>query len=75
MPITTLLFSIDPQSTGAAIGDAAYYIESGNLVATGGFDTSSSVNNIVNMGTITGFGFQNLTKRSGGDLRQRPKRR
>tara|TARA_R110000796_G_C14495994_1_gene428321 strand:- start:22 stop:897 length:876 start_codon:yes stop_codon:yes gene_type:complete len=61
MPITTLLFSIDPQSTGAAIGDAAYYIESGNLVATGGFDTSSSVNNIVNMGTITGFGFQNAS--------------
>ena len=59
MAITTLFFSIDPQSTGAAIGDTAYYIDDGNLVATGGFDTSSSINNIINMGTITGFGFQN----------------
>lgn len=59
MAITTLFFSIDPQSTGAAIGDTAYYIDDGNLVATGGFDTSSSIDNIINMGTITSFGFQN----------------
>ena len=59
MPITTLYFSIDPQSTGAAVGDTAYYIDDSNLPTSGGFDTNSSADNIVNMGTITGFGFQN----------------
>ena len=59
MPITTLFFSFDPQSTGAQVGDSAYYISNSSFTSSGGFNTSSSLDQIVNMGTITSFGFQN----------------
>jgi hypothetical protein len=59
MPITTLFFSFDPQSTGAQVGDSAYYIANSSFTSSGGFNTSSSLDQIVNMGTITSFGFQN----------------
>tara|TARA_A100001391_G_scaffold202043_2_gene190582 strand:+ start:888 stop:1787 length:900 start_codon:yes stop_codon:yes gene_type:complete len=59
MPITTLFFSFDPQSTGAQVGDSAYYISNSSFTSNGGFNTSSSLDQIVNMGTITSFGFQN----------------
>ena len=59
MPITTLFFSFDPQSTGAQVGDSAYYISNSDFTSSGGFNTSSSLDQIVNMGTITGFGSQN----------------
>jgi len=59
MPITTLYFSTDPQLSGVEIGDTAYYISNSNFASSGGFNTNSQVDDIVAMGTVTGFGFQN----------------
>ena len=55
MPTITLTFTSDPHSTGAQVGDIAYYISNSNISSTGGFDTSSSLNNVVRIGNITGI--------------------
>ena len=54
MATTILLpFSIDPQLTGAQVGDTVYTVNS--VTSTGGFNTTSSLNNVIELGVISGF--------------------
>ncbi len=54
MATTILLpFSTDPQLTGVQVGDTAYTVNS--VTSTGGFNTTSSLNNVIELGVVSGF--------------------
>jgi len=57
MAIIILPFNTDPQLTGAMVGDSVYYIDSTNLTGASGESggTNSSINNVIHIGTISGF--------------------
>ena len=51
MAIISLSFNIDPATTGVAVGDAVYYIDSANIVDS----ASNNLNNIIYIGTVDDF--------------------
>ena len=53
--VVLLPFSQDPQLTGIQVGDTAYYVDTSNIATTGGFSTTSSLNNIIEIGVVSGF--------------------
>ena len=53
--VVLLPFSQDPQLTGIQVGDTAYYVDTSNIATTGGFSTTSSLNNIIEIGDVSGF--------------------
>ena len=53
--VVLLKFSQDPQLTGIQVGDTAYYVDTSNIATTGGFSTTSSLNNIIEIGVVSGF--------------------
>ena len=53
--VVLLPFSQDPQLTGIQVGDTAYYVDTSNIATTGGFSTTSSLNNVVEIGVVQGF--------------------
>ncbi len=55
MPTVTLPFDFDIEETGAAIGDAVYYISNSNLPTSGNFNISDNLNDIIEIGEITAF--------------------
>ena len=56
MPAVTLTFTDNPQLTGVNVGDMVYYIDTTDVASLGGFSTSSSLDNIVEIGTVASFG-------------------
>ena len=57
MATILLPFNTDPQLTGAMVGDSVYYIDSTDLTGASGESggTNSNANNVIHMGTISGF--------------------
>lgn len=53
--VVLLPFSQDPQLTGIQVGDMVYYVDTSNIATTGGFSTTSSLNNVVEIGVVQGF--------------------
>ena len=53
MATVLLPFSTDPQLTGVQVGDTVYTVNSTST--TGGFTTTSSLNNVVELGVVSGF--------------------
>jgi len=56
MATITLTFSNDPQQTGVTVGDIVYYIDTTSVASLGGFNTTSNLDNIVQIGAVSGFG-------------------
>jgi len=56
MPAVTLTFTDNPQLTGVNVGDMVYYIDTTDVASLGGFSTSSSLNNIIEIGIVASFG-------------------
>ena len=55
MATITLTFSNDPQQTGITVGDTVYYIDTTSVASLGGFNTTSDLDNIIQIGTVLGF--------------------
>ena len=55
MATITLTFSNDPQQTGVTVGDTVYYIDTTSVASLGGFNTTSDLDNIIQIGTVLGF--------------------
>jgi hypothetical protein len=53
--VVLLPFSQDPQLTGIQVGDTAYYVDTSNITTTGSFSTTSSLNDIIEIGVVSGF--------------------
>ena len=53
--VVLLPFTQDPQLTGIQVGDTAYYVDTSNIATTGGFSTTSSLNNVIEIGVVSGF--------------------
>ena len=53
--VVLLPFSQDPQLTGIQVGDTVYYVDTSNIATTGGFSTTSSLNNVIEIGVVQGF--------------------
>jgi len=56
MAVITLTFTNNPQETGIAVGDVAYYIDTTNVASLGGFSTTLNLDSVIQIGTVSGFG-------------------
>jgi len=53
--VVLLPFTQDPQLTGIQVGDVVYYVDTSNIATTGGFSTTSSLNDVIEIGVVSGF--------------------